>query len=532
MTPRPVSHLSTPLLFLVRLARRTAIRRAAVAAVALAAVGPVIAQGPVPQGGQVLVTTTGGVQRGPDVAMDADGDYVVVWHDPALDGFYSGVFAQRYAASGAPRGGEFGVNTVTSGSERDPSVAMDADGDFVVAWSRDVSGDEDVYVQRFGANGVMRGPEIRANTHTSNDQDHPSVAMDADGDFVVAWTSYFQDGAYDGVHAQRFTAAGARIGVEFQVNSYTRGIQHDPDVAMDADGDFVVAWTSGPHPWDPGYPGQDGVLPGLYIQRYAPNGAPLGGEFRADGALTRGHSGGRVAMDADGDFVVAWTSGDPTGFSVCAERYTADGVVVGVSEFRSSTNATGYNSARSVAMDADGDFVVMWESPDESSTGVYARSFSAAGVARGDDFRVNTTTVNRQNRGAVAMDSDGDFVVVWESLEQPDQPVPVYDVFAQRYTAGSVAAEPAPTGGFSVAIVPNPVGVSGGRVRYETPEPGLVRVVVTDVLGREVAVLVDGERMAGAHEASFDTGRLAPGVYVVRLSAGAETAVQRVTVAR
>jgi len=49
-------------------------------------------------------------------------------------------------------------------------------------------------------------------------------------------------------------------GLEFQVNTYTTGQQLDASVAMDADGDFVVAWTSD---------GQDGNGHGIYAQRYS-----------------------------------------------------------------------------------------------------------------------------------------------------------------------------------------------------------------------------------------------------------------------
>lgn len=44
--------------------------------------------------------------------------------------------------------------------------------------------------------------------------------------------------------AQRFTAPGARRGAEFRVNTYTTGLQTRPSVASDAVGNFVVAWTS------------------------------------------------------------------------------------------------------------------------------------------------------------------------------------------------------------------------------------------------------------------------------------------------
>ena len=86
-------------------------------------------------------------------------------------------------------------------------------------------------------------------------------------------------------------------------------------------------------------------------------------------------------------------------------------------------------------------------------------------------------------------------------------------------------------GALALSVTPNPIS-GRGTVRVSVPTAGHVRVVITDVLGREVAVLVDGERPAGPSDVALETGRLAPGVYVVRLVAGSEATVRRVTVAR
>jgi hypothetical protein len=56
-----------------------------------------------------------------------------------------------------------------------------------------------------------------------------------------------------------------------------------------------------------------------------------------------------------------------------------------------------------------------------------------------------------------------------------------------------------------------------------------LRLSVYDLLGREVAVLVDGMMPAGAHRAVFDASGLASGVYVVRLEAGGEWRTSRIT---
>jgi hypothetical protein len=408
--------------------------------------------------------------------MDEDGDFVVVWagygpSDPI------GVYAQRYSAAGSPQGQEFRVNTLTRDDQVDPSVAMDADGDFVVVWTSeaDVGTGEDVQAQRYNASGAPQGGEFRVNTYTTDGQDRPAVAMDADGDFVVVWTSgtfgsggTTQDGSTYGVYAQRYDTAGVPQGAEFLVNTRTAQAQRDPTVGMDTDGDFVIVWLD---EIGAGYAGN------LSAQRYSNAGNALGGEFRVNTNTVQDQRRPTAEMDADGDFVVAWES----------------------------------------------------ENQDGSDLGIYARRFNAEGGALSGELPVNTYTTQSQSYPSVATDADGDFVVVWQSREQEGL---IEGIYAQRYSAGPVAVEPTEAAGASIALAPSPVGPSGSRVRYEVPVTGLVRLSVYDALGREVTVLVDGERAAGPHTVALDADRLAPGVYVVRLTAGASSAVRRVTVAR
>ncbi len=68
------------------------------------------------------------------------------------------------------------------------------------------------------------------------------------------------------------------------------------------------------------------------------------------------------------------------------------------------------------------------------------------------------------------------------------------------------------------ANYPNPFNPQTA-IRFALPEAGPVRLVVLDVLGREVAVLADGVQAAGAHTVYFDAQRLPSGVYLYRLDA-------------
>jgi hypothetical protein len=192
-----------------------------------------------------------GNQIYPAVASDADGNFVVAWESQDQDspGGY-GIYAQRYNAAGAPLAGPIQVNTTTFGQQFGASVGMDDSGNFVVAWA---SQDQDgsgygIFAQRFDSGGNRLGGEFQVNTYTDNNQWAPSVAMDSDGDFVVAWQSYGNDGDLWGVAARRYNAAGAAQGGEVQVNTTTAGIQAFPSVAVQDDGDFVVAFHSSPSP--------------------------------------------------------------------------------------------------------------------------------------------------------------------------------------------------------------------------------------------------------------------------------------------
>lgn len=252
---------------------------------------------------------------------------------------------------------------------------------------------------------VPVGPEFQVNTLTDGNQVLQSVAMDSAGEFVIAWRS----GGFStaDIVAQRFDTTGMALGSEFRVNTNTAGSQNSPCVAMDADGDFVVAWSD--------YSGQDGSGSGVFAQRYNAAGIPQGAEFRVNSFTTNDQYGVDVAMAAGGEFVIAWYSnGQLDGFDVYAQRYSVAGVAEG-DEFLVNSFTSGGQLSPSVAIDASGAFVISWQDyeQDGSRDGIYAQRYNSGGLAQGGEFLVNSYTTGRQFLHAMSMNAAGDFVSAW-----------------------------------------------------------------------------------------------------------------------
>jgi hypothetical protein len=362
-------------------------------------------------------------QSRPQVAADQSGRFIVVWNA------YSGPFdyeimAQRYASSGVPMGLEFRVNTFTANPQYFGVVAADASGNFVVAWNsffQDGSY-EDVFGQRYTFSGVPLGPEFRINTYTTGLQSVSSVASDPSGNFVVVWTGE-SDGSGTGIFGQRYASSGMPLGSEFRVNTYTTSLQTGAHAAVDADGDFIVVWNSPEAPTDWG----------IFAQRYSSSGAALGPQFRVNTYTTDDQFAACVGFDASGNFVIAWQSDgqEGPGRGIFGQRYASSGLPLG-GEFRVNTYTTGFQSYPSIAVDGAGNFVVVWDDygQDGSGFGVHGQRYASTGAPDGSEFRVNTYTTDWQRYQQVAADGTGNFVVVWQSTLQDGSG---YGVFGQRF---------------------------------------------------------------------------------------------------
>jgi hypothetical protein len=353
-----------------------------------------------------------------------------------------------------PVGSEFQVNTYTTSGQGSPAVGPDGAGGFVAVWSSDGSSGTDTHFpsiqgQRFDSAGALVGSQFQVNTYTYGGQYAPAVGPDGAGGFVVAWHSAGSSGTDTGVptthresiQAQRFDSTGAPVGNEFQVNTWTTGGQVLPAVGPDGAGGFVVVWDNA---------SSVDEFFSIEGQRYSSTGAPVGGQFEVNTVTAYVQSDPAVAPDGAGGFVVVWTStlgsGSDSDFSGAIEgqRFASTGAPIG-SEFQVNTYTTGVQSYPAVESDGTGGFVVVWTSSDSSGTDTGSRSiqgqrYTSAGAPVGSEFQVNTYTPNDQVFPAVEPDGAGGFVVVWQSDVSSGTDTSYSSVQGQRYRSTGVKA--------------------------------------------------------------------------------------------
>lgn len=375
--------------------------RLTIAAAYLSAATPSGAQVPRLTGEQFRVNQhEGGIQQSAAVALDAGGNVVVAWQSE-VPGHGDEIRARRFDACGAPRSDEIGVNLVSAGQQDAPAIAMAPEGSFVVAWQSIVQSDLEVRARRFDARGAPAGGEIAVNTRTGNANSDPAVAIDARGNFVVAWESTIA-GSYE-IRARRFDARGAALSAELAVNAEIASSQRAPALAMTADGAFVVAWRSN----------LDGSLE-VRARRFDPSGKPASDELSVNTTRVGDQVAPSVAIAHDGSFVIAWENSFDNGYDIRARRFDAQGTAK-TDELAIQPAAGTQQFAPALAMAKNGNFLIAWQTFEGGHLDLHARPFSTNAKPLGEAIALNSITTGNQKSPALAMNDTGAFAAAWHS---------------------------------------------------------------------------------------------------------------------
>lgn len=408
-----------------------------------------------------------------NVVMDKDGNFVIAktveQSDKSVD-----IELQRYSSSGVA------LESVTSvdgnfDSESEFDIAMDADGDFVIA-------DGDLYTPTVSlfkpdatANGVKQSFGYCAYNPSR------AVAMEDNGDFAVAVNLPYgsQSLPGGGLYVQRHSADGTALGSAVDVGQVgTCQLSLQPDIAMDADGDFVVTWDKNGD---------------IFAQRYNKDGQTVGTVLRVDTTTADGilnvddiyDTDAQVAVDNAGNFVVVWRQSSEEGEPdmILARRYDQSGNASPVITIDQATSVNLNLSNPQIAMDDDGDYAVVWESmlfdQLQIKTEIRLAAFSATGAALGDELVVTEAiaglgTCNSVYQATLAADANDDFVVAWKHYQETNSTTSGTDsqlIKAQRFTISRPQATPTPASTPAPTPVPTPAPTPAPAPQPEPSTP-------------------------------------------------------------
>jgi hypothetical protein len=375
-------------------------------------------------------------------AVGSNGEYVVLLKTHATQTVAETIRVQKVNADGTITGQNMvtlqGGNGTWFYNVEAKVTALGATGEFVVVWqSKDTNGANDIVVQRFNADGTVKGSAVQLNS-ASGFEAEPQVTALTNGEFAVSWSG--NDSGNIKIFVQKFNADGTTTGqsqVTLEATGVASGSDSSPQITrIGSGGEYVVTWS-----------GQDsGGDTSIYVQKFASNGTVSGSAVKleptnkTDGAdITP-----QITATADGGYVVTWSGVDSTGYSsIFTQKFNATGSKLGSVTERSgfglpvsyfhSTDIT----PQITAIGNSGEFVVTWSCLEDYSPNKvpgelyvstqyvnYVQKYNADGSASGSAVRLKHPVGNQTNDGAsqvLSLGNTGEIIVAWshrgESIE-------------------------------------------------------------------------------------------------------------------
>ena len=296
------------------------------------------------------------------------------------------------------------INTWTINDQIYPKVTSLSDGNFVVVWQsylENGSGCWNIYGQIFYSNGKKMGTQFPVSDKVTFDQTNPNVSASSNGIFMVVWIQNYQN-----IFGRMFKNDGTKVGNQFQINTDI-GLYANPSMTALKNNNFVVAWDDSSN---------------IYAQIFTDNGNKVGIKLNiASGSYSS------ITSLFNGNFVVSYLCS----LRICAQIFYSDGTTQGTS-FQANTYNF-HDRISSISSISTSNFMIVWESYNQDHIGnpdwgIYGQSFTNSGVTIGNEFRVVTHIISDQVTPSIASLANDNYIVTWEDYGQDGDG---YGIFGQ-----------------------------------------------------------------------------------------------------
>ncbi len=420
----------------------------------------------------------------PDITIDKNGDFIIVWSDRRYSEYHEDIYIQRFSADGVPYSKNIMLSDSTdSGAKFDPRIGSTKNGNYIVSWIHEKNSSGSLFATIYDKDGFIITPKFKVNDSHEYVEIQPNfidVDMDSTGAFMIAWM-----GPSTIVHSQNlcakiYSSSGIATSEDFIVNDYRGKLDYDyfaPSIEK-SNNKFIISWAD---------TRVGGKSSNIYVQSYFKNGELLdSNKVVNDDSSYSIRFDPNIDADVEGDFAVTWLDDrrEIENYDIWAQYIDSEGTLScnnikinnqfieeisqPIIKLNTSNNFLVTYSANNkehysdiylnyfensgkklkeinitktqnksvqekqitpaIAKKAEGNSVIVWKHEYYQYQYICARLFSSSGANIGGTIIVNDNEEIPAFTPDVAVDSDGNFLVIWVSKNNSYK-----NIYAQRF---------------------------------------------------------------------------------------------------
>ncbi len=346
----------------------------------------------------------------PVIACDADGNFVVLWEEVADEEGRSDLFLRGYTSLGNSLYGPVKLNGPGSQNPKNPDIAMNARGDYIVLWQDKNNGSYKIYGKAFdGRGGILEDEFLISSAPAGQNAEYPEGDLGDGGHFAVVWQEDGSDEERSVVKQRRGSLYDRTISDEELIHPGFDGYQGRPGVAVNGQGDTVIVWEA-----------LRQRRHEIFARAYGRN--AFGPQLIEKDRITDLRKP-KIAMNNKGFFVIVWENRDDRNrrfdTKIAARTYGPEGTVLQNLKVMNHRQEAVHPE---IDADEQDHFIISWQDDRDRNRyyQIKAAVFNTYGASISGDQTVNIDRTGQQKHPHVALGEKGYYYMVWQDDKDKD----------------------------------------------------------------------------------------------------------------